>query len=274
MQRRDEDLLHAERLDAGAGADDIRDGIERAHFVELHVVRGLTVDFPLGLGDTAEDRERVLFDKRGQFTVFDQLANLVMIAAVAVLVFVMMAFDFGAVVMVVCMFVLMVMVFVAMLVLMLMVLVLVFVVLRMLVFVLVPMFMFAVLMLVVMLVLFILVVMMLLVPVLVGVRMFMGMFVSMLMFMSVLVLVVAFALFILVVRVRRALVDAELHALHLLPLLAVEVHVEIAEIELRELPFEGRGFHAEIDEGADGHVAGDAGKAIEEEDFHKGAAER
>ena len=95
--------------------------------------------------------------------------------------------------------------------------------------------------------------------------------------MSVLVLVVPFArlsLFVLVVRVCRAFVDAELHAFHLLPLLALEVHVEIAEVELRELPFESRGFHAEIDEGAHGHVAGDAGKAIEEEDFHKVAAER
>jgi hypothetical protein len=102
-------------------------------------------------------------------------------------------------------------------------------------------------------------------------------FVTMLMSMSVFVLVVPFArfsLFLLVVRVRRAFVDAELHAFHLLPLLPLEVHVEIAEIELGEFPFEGRWFYTEIDEGADGHVAGDAGKAVEKEDFHKGAAER
>ena len=50
--------------------------------------------------------------------------------------------------------------------------------------------------------------------------------------------------------------------------LALEVHVEIAECEFRQLPFEGGGFHAEIDERADGHVAADAGEAVEEEDFH------
>jgi hypothetical protein len=126
--------------------------------------------------------------------------------------------------------------------------------------VLVPMFMMF------MPVLFILVVVMMFVSVLVSMRMFVVVFVTML------VLVVPFAmpaLFVLVVRVRRAFVDAELHAFHLLPLLAVEVHVEIAEVELRELPFERGRFHAEIDEGAHGHVAGDAGKAIEEKDFHR-----
>ena len=40
--------------------------------------------------------------------------------------------------------------------------------------------------------------------------------------------------FLLVVRVRRARVDAKFHALHFLPRLAVEVHVEVAEVELRE----------------------------------------
>jgi hypothetical protein len=68
--------------------------------------------------------------------------------------------------------------------------------------------------------------------------------------------------------VGGAFVDTEFHALDLLPLFAVEVHVEIAEIELGELPFEGGRFDTEINEGANGHVAGDAGKAVEEEDFH------
>jgi hypothetical protein len=85
-----------------------------------------------------------------------------------------------------------------------------------------------------------------------------------------LVMMMAFVLFllILVVRVGRAFVDAKFHAFQILPLLALEVHVEIAEVELGKLPLQGRGFDAKIDEGADGHIAGDAGEAVEEEDFH------
>ena len=71
------------------------------------------------------------------------------------------------------------------------------------------------------------------------------------------------------VRVGRAFVDAKFHALDLLPLLAVEVHVEVAEVELRQLPFERGRFHAEIDQRADGHVAADPGEAIEEKSFHR-----
>lgn len=118
-----------------------------------------------------------------------------------------------------------------------------------------------------------------LVLVLVGVGLFMFMPVLMRVSMAVVIfmMMVAFAMFamlvfVLVVRVRRAFVDAELHAFHLLPLLALEVHVEIAEVELGELPFESGGLHAEVDEGADGHVAGNAGKAVEEENFHREVA--
>ena len=75
-------------------------------------------------------------------------------------------------------------------------------------------------------------------------------------------------MFVLLVRVGGPFVNAKLHAFDLLPLFALEVHVEIAEIELRELPFESGGFDAEINEGAHGHITGDAGKAVEEEDFH------
>ena len=93
---------------------------------------------------------------------------------------------------------------------------------------------------------------------------------------SVLVVVIVFFLvmmmlrLVLLVRVRRAFVNAEFHPLDALPLLPFEVHVKVADLELRELPFECGWLHAEIDERADGHVAGDAGEAIEEEDFHEG----
>jgi hypothetical protein len=73
---------------------------------------------------------------------------------------------------------------------------------------------------------------------------------------------------ILIRRVRCAFVNAEFHTLDALPMLPLKVHVKVAEIDLRELPLEAGRLHAEVDERADGHVAGDAGEAIEEEDFH------
>jgi len=134
----------------------------------------------------------------------------------------------------------------------------------------VPMAVLLVGMTVIVVMLLLIVVMVMLVPVLVfmGVRMPMFVLVMMMPFAMVAVL------FVLVVGVRRAFVNAELHPFHLLPLLAVEVHMEIAEVELGELPFEGGGLDAEIDQSADGHVAGDARKTIEEEDFHREAAGR
>ena len=110
-------------------------------------------------------------------------------------------------------------------------------------------------------------------PMLMAVRMTVRM--GMPMLVPVLVMMVALAMLavflVLVVGVRGAFVNTKFHPLHLLPLLAVEVHVKITEIELRELPLQGGRFHTEINKGADGHVAGDAGKAVEEEDFHRGA---
>ncbi len=72
----------------------------------------------------------------------------------------------------------------------------------------------------------------------------------------------------LIVGVRRALVDAELHALDAVALLALEVHVEVADVHLRELPLERGGLHTEVAKSADGHVAADAGKTVEKEDLH------
>ena len=69
-------------------------------------------------------------------------------------------------------------------------------------------------------------------------------------------------------HMRRAAVDVELHALDVLPLGAVVVHVEVADVQLAQFPFERTGLHAEINERADHHVAADAGDAVEEEGFH------
>jgi hypothetical protein len=63
-------------------------------------------------------------------------------------------------------------------------------------------------------------------------------------------------------------VDGEADAGDVFPFLALEMHVEVAEIELGEFPFQNGGFDTEIDEGADGHVSADAGEAVEEEGFH------
>jgi len=82
--------------------------------------------------------------------------------------------------------------------------------------------------------------------------------------------VVPFLMLILLVRMRRTSVDAELGSLHILPLVAFEMHVKVADLELGKLPFKCGRFHAEIAECAYGHVATDAGEAIEEEDFHEG----
>jgi hypothetical protein len=82
-------------------------------------------------------------------------------------------------------------------------------------------------------------------------------------------IVAMFMGFILVVRMGGPFVDAKFHALHGLTLLPVEVHVEVADVELGELPLQRGGFDAEIDECADRHVAADAGETIEEEDFHE-----
>lgn len=286
-----ENLLDPERLDTDTGADDIGDGIERAHFVEMDVLDGLPVNLALGLGDAMEDRQRVLFHEGREFAVLDQLADLFVRAAVGVLMPVMMmvVVHFATVVMIVLLAVLMVMlVLVLVFILMLMVLVLMSVCMFMLVgmsvgglvlmfmFMGVPMFMLLVgmavimmLMIVVMIMLF-LIVMMMLVPVFV----FMGVRMPMFVLMMMVPLAMLAVFLVLVVRVRRAFVNAELHPFHLLPLLAVEVHMEIAEVELGELPFEGGGLDAEIDQSADGHIAGDARETIEEEDFHREAAGR
>lgn len=73
---------------------------------------------------------------------------------------------------------------------------------------------------------------------------------------------------ILVVRVRRALVDAELHTFDLLPLGAVEVHMEVADLQLGQFPFQSGGFHTEVAQCADHHVAADSGEAVEKKSFH------
>jgi hypothetical protein len=68
--------------------------------------------------------------------------------------------------------------------------------------------------------------------------------------------------------VHRARVDAEVDSFDTFPMLPIEVHVEVSDLQLGELPLECRGFDAEVAEGADGHIAADAGGTVEEQNAH------
>ena len=89
--------------------------------------------------------------------------------------------------------------------------------------------------------------------------------IALLMTVSVMMLL---PVFILLMRMGRALVDAEFYPLYALALLALEVHVEIADFKLGKLPLKGGRFYPEIGERTHRHVAADAGDAIEKKDFH------
>jgi len=86
----------------------------------------------------------------------------------------------------------------------------------------------------------------------------------------VMMMAVPMVMLILIRCMGRAFVNRKLHAFDFLPFRAVEVHVKVADIQLRKLPLERRGLHAEVDQGADGHVAADAGNAVEIEGFAHG----
>ena len=101
------------------------------------------------------------------------------------------------------------------------------------------------------------------VPVLVLVSMFMFMF--MFMFMLLFArgpggMVTFFA--------RSGTVDTKFHTFDVFPLVAIDMHMEIAYVEFRQFPFQRRRFHPEIAECADSHVAADSRKTIEVENTH------
>ena len=73
---------------------------------------------------------------------------------------------------------------------------------------------------------------------------------------------VMFLMFILIMGVRGPFVDAELDPLDGLPLLPLEVHVEVPDLQLGEFPLQGGRFDPKVAKGADGHVAADAGEAV------------
>jgi hypothetical protein len=250
VQTRNENFLHSQRFDSHACAHDIRYGIQRAHFVKCHFFRRLAVDLALGHCDSMEDIQRVLFYERRKLACFDQSANVEVAPSVPVLVLVVVM----RIVRVFAMTVIMCMGMNA--------------------------FRIGLTGMVMMLAGFTVLVAGLMLSV--GVRGLMRMLVSvlmvmilrflvvMMMFVHVLVLMPAaiFVTLILVVGMGRALVNAEFHAFDVLPFFPFEVHVKGADLELGEFPLQSGWFHAEIDEGADGHVAANAGDAIEKENAH------
>jgi hypothetical protein len=88
--------------------------------------------------------------------------------------------------------------------------------------------------------------------------------------MSMLMLVLIFmSMLAAIPSMRRAAVDVELHSLDVLPLGAVVVHVKIAHVQFAQFPLQRAGFHTEVDERANHHVAADAGNAVEIKCLHE-----
>ena len=88
----------------------------------------------------------------------------------------------------------------------------------------------------------------------------------------VLMMMVVFLLMVVLgMRVGRPFVDCESHGIDVLPRLALPMGVKLANLDFAQLPFEGRRFHAQIAEGADSHIAADAGEAVDIENTHRRA---
>jgi hypothetical protein len=76
---------------------------------------------------------------------------------------------------------------------------------------------------------------------------------------------------ILLMGMRRPFVDGKFHPLDVLARLPLPMSVEIANVEFAQFPLERGRFHPQVAQGADGHIAADAGETIEIEHTHKGA---
>ncbi|MDB6154918.1 MAG: hypothetical protein JWL90_3371 [Chthoniobacteraceae bacterium] len=74
--------------------------------------------------------------------------------------------------------------------------------------------------------------------------------------------------FILAMRMGRAGVNAKLDPFNALALLALEMHVEIADLQFGKFPLKSRRFDSQIAQGSHGHVAADTGKAVEKKNTH------
>ena len=84
------------------------------------------------------------------------------------------------------------------------------------------------------------------------------------------VMLVVKLLIILIVGMSGAFVNGEFYPLDILPHLPLPMGVEIADLEFAQFPLESGGFHPQVAQGADGHIATDAGETIEIEHTHGG----
>ena len=211
VQSGDENFRDAERLDSRAGADDVGDGVERADLMEMDIFHRLAVDFPLGHGDPLENAERVLLYERRELARGKEFADFAMGAPVDMGVFVPVVFVF------------MVFVFVVVLAAAAVVVVVVRVgVLGM------RMLRVGVVRMLVM-----------------GVGVF-AMLVRVLMGLMRRRSVPMLAL----VPMGSPFVNGELRPFNLAPFSPLEVHMEVADLELGKLPLERGRFHAEVAERA------------------------
>jgi hypothetical protein len=64
-------LVDVEHLECARRSDDVDDGIERADFVEVHLLRRSTVDAPLSSGQRLERGQRTLPHSLGQAGLLD-----------------------------------------------------------------------------------------------------------------------------------------------------------------------------------------------------------
>lgn len=262
MQLGNEDLLNPERLETNAGADDVCDRIQGANFVEVDVFGRHPVDLPFRHGDALEHAESVFLDEGREIALFNQLTDLTVSSSVNVLVVMLMT-----VVVAMIMTTTLVTMLVSMGVGMRMLMIAVGVRLRLLMMDMSVNDLISMIAVVYLRQLrggSVVVRWFLLMSVSVSVFMsvLMSMVVSMSMTVSMVMAVIAF------LGVRRALVNAEVHALDLLTLGALEVHVEIAEVEFRQLPFKRGRLYAQITEGTDEHVTADPREAVQIEGFH------
>jgi len=218
------DGLDSESLDRNTGAYHVSDRVQSANFVKENLFRSGTVNFCLSYGDPVKDGQRTFFDKRGQLAAFNQGANMGVLALGRMSVAVFVRVG------------------VAMFVVMGMATAFVFV--RMNVWLLV-----AGVLSVSVSVVFLMVTT---VPLVFGVLMFVGG----LGYLGAMIVVTRFDM-------GGPFMNAEFHSFDFAPLLPVEMHVKIPQVQFGEFPFQGGRFDAEVAESPNGHVTADAGEAVE-----------
>ena len=217
-------LFYAERFKPYAGKNNVGDAVKGSDFVEMDGLWRLAVDFALGHCDAVKDRDGPFLHEVGQLTAFDHRADFGVGTAFLVMV-VMAVFMLMLVIMVMIVMTMFVIVFLMIMIARVLMLVLVLMLMGMSVFV--------------AMLIFVLVLMRMRVAVFVRMAVFL--------FLIVVVMMVSAAVSVGMLLVRGAAVNVEFHALDVLPLGAVVVHVEITEIQFAQLPLERAGFHAKVD---------------------------